>query len=274
MTSLQTTPGEAVQADRLQADRALFVRYRDHRDPALRAALVERFMPLARQLASRYARAEEPFEDLLQVACLGLLKAIDRYEVDRGVAFSSYAVPTILGELKRHFRDRTWSMRVPRELQELSLRSERVIGELTSRIGRAPTVTELAGALQVTEEEVLEAMEVGRVQRATSLEQPRDDSGESDTLADCLGADDEGFTRAEERATLARLLRTLTPREREVVRLRFEHDLMQREIGDRIGVSQMQVSGILRVAISRLRIVAAGGDGQAVDAGSSGPAHG
>jgi RNA polymerase sigma-B factor len=220
---------------------------------------VERFMPLARQLARRYHRAEEPFDDLLQVASLGLLKAIDRFDLERGIAFSSYAVPTILGELKRHFRDRTWSVRVPRDLQELVLKVDGTVSDLGRELHRAPTVAEIAGRLSVSEEDVLEALQAGGAYRATSLETPRGDE-EGDTLADSLGTEEDGFAQAEHRATLDRLLAAVGPREREVLRLRFQEDLTQAEIGERIGVSQMQVSRLIRQAVARLRVMAEAGE--------------
>ena len=247
----------APAGNRAQEDRALFARYLDKRDPIDRDMLIERFLPLARQLARRYQRPEEPFDDLFQVACLGLVKAIDRFDLEREVAFSSYAVPTILGEIKRYFRDRTWSVRVPRDLQELALKVDRAVGDLSLDLHRQPTVEEIAEKVGADEEDVLEALEASGAYRATSLEAPRgaeDDSG--DTLGDTLGTEEQGFARAEERATLAQLLRAVTPREREVLRLRFEEDLTQAEIGDRIGVSQMQVSRIIRQSLARLRTVA------------------
>jgi len=244
--------------DRARLDRRLFERYCDEHDPVDRDAIVERFLPLARQLAARYQRPEEPFDDVFQVACFGLIKAVDRFDAERGVAFSSYAVPTIMGEIKRHFRDRTWAVRVPRDLQDLALRVDRVADELTREIGRAPTVDEVAQGIDADPEEVLEAMQASSAYRATSLETPRsageDDPG--DTLGDTVGIFDDGFARAEQRAVLHALLRSLTPREREVVRLRFEEDLTQAAIGERIGVSQMQVSRVLRQALGRLRALA------------------
>jgi RNA polymerase sigma-B factor len=243
--------------ERNRQDTALFERYLVQGDPRAREQLVERFMPLARQLARRYHRAEEPFDDLLQVASLGLLKAIDRFDLTRGIAFSSYAVPTILGELKRHFRDRTWSVRVPRDLQELVLKVDGAVSDLGRELHRAPKVPEIAERLGVTEEDVLEALEAGGAYRATSLETPRggDEDG-GDTLADTMGTDEDGFAQAENRATLDRLLSVVGPREREVLRLRFSEDLTQAEIGERIGVSQMQVSRLIRQAVARLRVVA------------------
>ena len=243
--------------DRSTEDRALFERYLDRRDPVDRELLVERFLPLARQLARRYQRPEEPFDDLFQVACLGLVKAIDRFDLTREVAFSSYAVPTILGEIKRYFRDRTWSVRVPRDLQELALRVDRKVSELSTDLRRQPTVTEIAEAVGIEEEDVLEALEASGAYRATSLSTPRGNDDEAgETLGDTVGTSEEGFGLAESRATLEQLMRAVTPREREVLRLRFEEDLTQAEIGEQIGVSQMQVSRIIRQSIARLRTVA------------------
>jgi RNA polymerase sigma-B factor len=245
-------------SDRASDDRRLFERYADERDPVDRDAIVERFLPLARQLAARYQRPEEPFDDVFQVACFGLVKAVDRFDAERGVAFSSYAVPTILGEIKRHFRDRTWAVRVPRDLQDLALRVDSVIAQLTRELHRQPCVEEVARAIGSEPEEVLEAMEASSAYRAASLETPRpggeDDAG--DTLGDCVGTVEEGFERAERRAVLDSLMRSLTAREREVVRLRFDEDLTQAEIGDRVGVSQMQVSRVLRRALGKLRALA------------------
>jgi RNA polymerase sigma-B factor len=251
-------PGDEDRVDRARSDRRLFLRFVDARDPVDRDTIVERFLPLARQLAARYQRPEEPFDDVYQVACFGLVKAVDRFDIERGVAFSSYAVPTIMGEIKRHFRDRTWAVRVPRDLQELALRVDRVVAELTRELGRAPSVDELANAIDAEPEEILEAMQASSAYRATSLETPRagGDNEPGDTLGDSVGLVDDGFNRAEQRAVLHALMRSLTPREREVVRLRFEEDLTQAAIGERIGVSQMQVSRVLRQAIARLRTLA------------------
>jgi RNA polymerase sigma-B factor len=245
-------------AERTREDRELFIRYRDG-DPNAREQLVERFLPLARQLARRYQRASEPLDDLLQVASMGLIKAIDRFDADREIAFSSYAVPTILGEIKRHFRDRTWAVRVPRDLQELTLKVDRAVAELSDELRRQPSVAEIGRAVGADEEDVLEALQAGGAYRAVSFEAPRGNGGDDDvaTLADSIGVDETGFDRAEERATLARLLTTVTPREREVLRMRFEEDMTQAEIGAVIGVSQMQVSRVIRQALARLRAAAA-----------------
>ena len=247
----------AANRERAREDRLLFERHRRDGDPVAREQLVERFLPLARQLARRYQRSEEPLDDLVQVASLGLVKAIDRFDSDRDVAFSSYAVPTILGELKRHFRDRTWAVRVPRDLQELALRVDRTVSALSSE-GRSPSVTEIAEAVGVTEEEVLEALEAGGAYRATSLEAPRPGAGEdgTDTVAETIGTADRGFGLAEDRATLDQLMGAISAREREVLRLRFAEDLTQAEIGEIVGVSQMQVSRLIRQALGRLHAAA------------------
>ena len=257
--TLRLVPTSGRPTERVDRDRALFERYRERRDRGNREVLVERFLPLARQLARRYQRPEEPFDDLFQVACLGLVNAIDRFDPSRDVAFSSYAVPTILGEIKRYFRDRTWSVRVPRDLQELALRVDRKRTELSTDLQRQPTVGELASALGLDEERVLEALEASGAYRATSLSLPRSNDDEAgDTLGDTVSTSEDGFGLAEDRAMLDRLLRTLSPRARNVVRLRFEDDLTQAEIGELIGVSQMQVSRILRQSLSHLRTVAEG----------------
>jgi RNA polymerase sigma-B factor len=243
--------------NRAEQDRALFARYLDKRDPVDREMLVERFLPLARQLARRYQRPEEPFDDLFQVACLGLVKAIDRFDLGREVAFSSYAVPTILGEIKRYFRDRTWSVRVPRDLQELALKVDRAVSELALDLHRQPTVEEISAKVGADEEDVLEALEASGAYKATSLEAPRgSEDGSADTLGDTLGIEEHGFALAEDRATIEHLMRSITPREREVLRLRFAEDLTQAEIGELIGVSQMQVSRIIRQSVGRLRAYA------------------
>ena len=248
---------EVANEGRAQRDRALFARLRDPHDRVDRDTIIERFLPLARQIAGRYQRPEEPFDDVFQVACFGLLKAVDRFDAARGIAFSSYAVPTIHGELKRHFRDHAWAVRPPRDLQELALRVERVVGALTRDRGHQPSVDDVADAIGVEPEHVLEAMQASGAYRATSLSTPRGNDDEAgETLGDTVGMSEEGFGLAESRATLEQLMRAVTPREREVLRLRFEEDLTQAEIGERIGVSQMQVSRIIRQSIARLRTVA------------------
>jgi RNA polymerase sigma-B factor len=258
MTSDDLPAASGRGAERSREDRELFMRHRAG-DVQAREQLVARFLPLARQLARRYQRASEPLDDLLQVASMGLIKAIDRFDPDREIAFSSYAVPTILGEIKRHFRDRTWAVRVPRDLQELTLKVDKAVGELSEDLRRQPSVAEIAEAVGADEEMVLEALQAGGAYRAVSFEAPRGGNGGEDdvtTLADSIGFEEDGFDRAEERATLARLMASLSPREREVLRMRFEEDMTQAEIGVVIGVSQMQVSRVIRQALARLRAAA------------------
>jgi RNA polymerase sigma-B factor len=237
---------------RARADRRLLERAHDG-DQAARAALVDRFLPLARQLARRYVRGGEQIDDLNQVASLGLLKAIDRFDPARDTAFSSFAVPTILGELKRHFRDRGWSVRVPRDLQELAVKLEPASEALLRELGRAPTLAEMARRLDTSVELVLEAREAAAAYRAVSLDRPRDDDDDADPLGHAVGIEDPGFAVAEDAATVERLMRVLSEREREVLRLRFAEDLTQAEIGGLVGVSQMHVSRIIRQAVARLR---------------------
>jgi RNA polymerase sigma-B factor len=244
-------------ATRAADERALFQRLITAQDPACREQIIERYLPLARQLARRYHRPGEQLDDLIQVAAMGLVKAVDRFDPSRGTAFSSFAVPTILGEIKRYFRDRTWSVRVPRDLQELALRVDRIVEELSSELRRSPSIDELAAKIGTTAEHVLEAREAAGAYRAGSLDAPRGAEGEpGETVGEGLGATEAGFDLAEDRATLERLMRTITPREREILRLRFEEDLTQAEIGELIGVSQMQVSRILRQCLGRLRAAA------------------
>jgi RNA polymerase sigma-B factor len=245
-------------ARRAQEERALFARLSDHGDTRARDALVERYMPLARSLARRYQRPGDPLDDLLQVAALGLVKALDRFDLEREIAFSSYAVPTILGEIKRYFRDCTWAVRMPRDLQELTLRVDRALGTLAEDLRRQPTVSELAAAVGCHEESVLEALQAGGAYRALSFDAPRGGDDAAATLAESVGAGEHGFERAEDRATLDRLMRIVTDREREILHMRFEQDMTQAEIGEVIGVSQMQVSRVIRRALDRLRSLAEG----------------
>jgi len=253
-------PGED-RAARAQEDRRLLERYHRQGDATAREALVTRFLPLARQLARRYQRGGEQLDDLVQVASLGLLKAIDRFDPARETAFSSFAVPTILGELKRHFRDKGWSVRVPRDLQELAVKVDRVAEDMSRELGRAPTPAELAERTGSTLEQVLEAREASAAYRAVSLDRPRtEDEEDSESYAEAVGAEDPGFRIAEDAATVERLMRVLSDREREVLRLRFEEDLTQSEIGERVGVSQMHVSRLIRQSVARLREAADAAD--------------
>jgi RNA polymerase sigma-B factor len=238
-----------------ESDRDLFERLARDGDLRAREALIERSMPLARSVALRYHRTSEPLEDLLQVAAVGLIKAVDRYDPRRGVAFSSFAVPTILGELRRHFRDRTWAVRVPRDLQELSLRIDAAVAELREALQRQPSVAEIGAAVTMSEESVLEALQAGRAHHALSFDAPCGSGDPPPLLAEVVGADDAGFERAETRATMTALLVVLSARERDVLRLRFEDDMTQAEIGSAMGISQMQVSRLIRRSLVRLQAV-------------------
>jgi RNA polymerase sigma-B factor len=240
----------------LEAD-VLFVRWRQGRDPRARAELVDRFMPLARKLARRYA-GREPFDDLMQVASLGLLKAVDRFDPDRGNAFSSLAVPTILGELKRYFRDTGWFVHVPRGVQEAALKVQEAERELSSKTGHPPTTHELALYTELPLEDVIEALYANGAHHATSIDAPLDDSSDDGgTLADTFGVDDDRFEHIEAALTIAGNMRRLTKLERTVLSLYFLEEMTQAQIGKQVGVSQMQVSRILRRATERLREMAA-----------------
>jgi len=246
------------RAGRDAADREILERVRAEGSPAARAAAVEAFLPLTRSLARRYQRGEEPLDDLEQVASLGLLKAIDGFDVDRGTAFASFAVPTIVGELRRHFRDKGWTIRVPRELQELTLRVGKETEAAGTELGRPPTPGELSERLGIPVERVLEAREAAHAMRPVSLDRPAQPDGESDgdTLVDRFGTIDAGYGRAEDGVTVRDLLRRLPERERTVVEMRFHEDLTQSEIGERIGISQMHVSRLLRRAMVELNAMA------------------
>ena len=237
---------------------ALFERWQRDKDPRARDYLVERYLPLARRLAARYrGRAGEPFDDLLQVASLGLLHAIDRFDPDRGTAFSSFAVPTILGYLKRYFRDAGWSVHVPRGAQELALKVQEAERAISPRLGRSPTADELAQYMEVSVEQVIDGLEAAAAHHATSLEESHDElDGESQLLSDLLGDDDPRFDQIDASLTIASAARELSKRELRVLELRFYGELTQSEIAKRIGVSQMQVSRILRRALAHLRELA------------------
>jgi RNA polymerase sigma-B factor len=236
---------------------ALFRRLASRGEDAVRAELIERFLPLARQLARRYQRVNEPLDDLVQVASIGLVKAVDRFDLDRGVAFSSYAVPTILGELKRYFRDSGWAVHVPRGVQERAMQVDRAVKELSGRLGRSPSVDEVAEQLDASPEDILEAMEAGLAYEAMSLDAQRAGAdAEGDTFADGIGVEDERFDLVEYEATIEPTLKALPKRDQVVLHLRFAQDMTQSQIAERIGVSQMQVSRLIRRALSRLRAVA------------------
>jgi RNA polymerase sigma-B factor len=244
--------------EQLADERILLERYAQDREPAVREELVERFMPLARRLAARYRGDREPLEDLVQVASLGLVKALDRFDPGRGVAFSSYAVPTILGELKRHFRDRGWAVRVPRDLQERIARVERTAAELPAKLGRVPSVNEIAVQLEIHPEDVLEAMEAAQAHHAMSLDaQQQTEDGEGVPMSERVGTQEPGFETVEYGVTVEDVVGSLSERDRRVLHLRFVEDLTQTQIAEQVGVSQMHVSRILRSALERLRAQAA-----------------
>src|SRR5690349_10219712 len=215
--------------------RELFRRWREDRDQDAREQLVHRHPSLARKLATRYGRTQEPFEDLLQVDSLGLLKAIDRFDPARGIAFTSFAVPTILGELKRHFRDKGWAVHLPRGLQELVLRIQDADAKLGSVSGRSPTVDEIAHYLNIEIEQVLEGLEAIAAHNATSMDQPIEagDGETTITAHDTVGRDDEGFALVDAAASLAVAVKLLRKSDREVLALRYREDLKQSEIADR-----------------------------------------
>ena len=241
---------------RAQLDRRLFDRMEDASDPIDRSTVIERFLPLARSVAHQHAHGDVPFDDIFQIACFALIKAVDRYDPSQGTAFSSFAVPTMVGEIKRYYRDRTWSVRPPRGLQELVQRVDREIERARTAEGRAPSVGAIAARLGISEEEVLDALEARPARSASSLDVPvvEHDDG-SATLGDMTGSVDPGFAGAENRADVDGVLRFLSERERTALRLRFQEGRTQQEIGDEIGVSQMQVSRILRGALERARVL-------------------
>jgi RNA polymerase sigma-B factor len=239
---------------------ALLLRYVESRDPALKEELVRRFLPLARSLALRYRGASEQLEDLIQVASLGLVKALDGFDPERGPSFIAYAAPTILGELRRHFRDRVWELRLPRALQERTMAVQDAARRLGDEFGSAPTPSQIAQQLEITEEEVAEALQADEARRTLSFDVPRHRAdAESVPMIETVGGSEPGFERVE--TQLAAEDAELEERERLVLQLRFEEDLTQYEIGDRLGVSQMQVSRIMRRALRKL-LEAVQGDAQ------------
>ena len=239
-----------------QQERLLFLRYRATGDAATREQLVKRNLRLAASVAARYSRSSVSQDDRMQLASIALLKAIDRFDPDRGVAFSSFAVPTMVGELQRYFRDHTWTVRPPRDLQERVLRLERTADTLGGELGRAPTGHELARATDSDVEAILETMEAAHARGGVSLDQPAGPD-RNDTLAATIGAEDGRFRQVENEVLADDLLSELTARERRILRLRFEQDLTQSEIGELVGCSQMHVSRIIRAALEQLSASAA-----------------
>ena len=237
--------------------RRLFAELRDtddeRRAAELRATLTQLHLPLVEYLAKRFKDRGEPLDDLVQVGSVGLLKAIDRFDLDRGVEFSTYATPTIVGELKRYFRDKGWAIRVPRRLQELSLRMNKIIAQLTQQLGRAPTVAEIADAAEVSEEEVLEALESGQAYSTASLDAPSGDEDDAAQRLERLGEDDVAFENLEYFASLAPLIEQLPERERRILYLRFFKGMTQSKIAEEVGISQMHVSRLLTRVLAFLR---------------------
>ncbi len=234
----------------------LMRRYRACEDPALLEEIVKRFEPLARSVARRYHARGEPLEDLTQVAMVGLLKAIARFEPERGFAFTSYATPTMLGELKRYFRDSGWAVHVPRGVKERALELASVTDQLSSKLGRSPSLTELAAAMHTTEEQTLEAIEAYHARHAAPLEAGSDDEETGvPSLAAVLGAEDVRLEQAEYLTIIAKGVETLSESDRLILYLRFGRDMTQSEIATRVGTSQMQVSRLLRAAIEKIRKV-------------------
>jgi RNA polymerase sigma-B factor len=250
-------PGRLVSTDPVLREelRAKFVLFAGSHERHLRDELVGAHLGLAEYLARRFANRGEPLDDLVQVASMGLVKAVDRFDPERGVEFSTYATHTIVGELKRHFRDKGWAVRAPRRMQELYLRLTKVIGILGQTLGHSPTIAELAAEVQVSEEEVLEALEAGQAYRFASLDAPSGE-GESPSYAAYLGDEDPGMEDAERRAVLAPLMQRLAPREQLIVHLRFFQGMTQSEIATHLGISQMHVSRLLAKSVAHLRAAA------------------
>ena len=236
-------------------DKELLRRYHEGGDTQAREQLIEQYMSLVRSLARRYSYRGEQLEDLVQIGAIGLIKAIDRFDLSRGVELTTYATPNIIGEIKRHFRDRGWSVRVPRGLQELNIQLSRLVEELTVQHGRSPTIPELAKAASVTDEEVLEALESGRAYTSLSLSAGsggHDEDGELDPL-ESLGTLEHQYEVSEDRAVLAPGFRVLDERERKILHLRFFEGLTQSQIAQQVGISQMHVSRLIRRSLEKIR---------------------
>jgi RNA polymerase sigma-B factor len=234
-------------------DRELLKRYHEEGDAGARETLVQRHLPLVRSLARRYAGRGEALDDIEQVGAIGLIKAIDRYELSREVALTTYATPNVVGEIKRHFRDKGWAIRVPRALQELNGKMGPTIERLTSKLGRSPSIAEIANEFATTPEQVLEALEAGSAYAPASLSTgPSGEDGDLDPM-ETIGSADEEFERSEDRASLEPALQRLPPREREILRMRFEEGLTQTQIAEKVGISQMHVSRLIRRSLDRMR---------------------
>jgi RNA polymerase sigma-B factor len=236
-----------------ESDKTLLRQYHTHGDVHAREELIERYMSLVRSLARRYAYRGELYEDLVQIGAIGLIKAIDRFDVDRGVELTTYATPNIIGEIKRHFRDRSWAVRVPRGLQELNVKLSKLVEQLTVELGRSPTVPELAKAAGVDEEAVLEALESGRAYSSLSLSTGTGQDDEELDPLESLGDVEPQYELSEQRAMLAPGFRVLEQRERTILHLRFFEGLTQSQIAQQVGISQMHVSRLIRRSLERIR---------------------
>lgn len=232
---------------------ALLVAFHKEGDERARDQALVELMPLVRALASRYAGRGEPFEDLVQVGSIGLIKAVDRFDVDRGVDFASYAVPTIVGEIRRHFRDRAWALHVPRGLKELSLRLNRAVEQLTAELGRSPTVSELSQAVGAPEDEIVDALDIANAYSTRSLYEPQFEDGDEPSAEVVFGGPDPGYAEVEESAVVEAGLAALDPRSRRIVELRFFDGWTQSEIAAELGISQMHVSRLLRHSLEIMR---------------------
>jgi RNA polymerase sigma-B factor len=259
MTHVERLPAAWLRGQSHDSERALFQRYHAGRDPVLRDQLVTRHLPMARRIARSFARrqARVPFEDLEQVASIGLIKSVDRFDPAEGTAFVAFAEPTIRGEIFRHFREFTWTVRPPRELQERALQIERVTATMGAELGRAPSPRELARYLGVTVEQIIDGLEACRARDGASFDRTNElDTDRGPVLRDIVGSVDAGYAHAEDAATVMHLMRVLTPREKRVLLLRFGADLTQAEVGEIVGCTQMHVSRIQRDALAKLSIVA------------------
>ncbi|MDQ3934902.1 MAG: SigB/SigF/SigG family RNA polymerase sigma factor [Actinomycetota bacterium] len=233
-------------------DKELLRRYHVDGDASAREELVSRHLPLVRSLARRYAGRGESLEDIEQVGAIGLIKAIDRYELSREVALTTYATPNVVGEIKRHFRDKGWAIRVPRALQELNGKMGPTIERLTAKLGRSPSIAEIAAEFETSTEQVLEALEAGSAYAPLSLSAGPSGDEELDPM-ETIGTEDEEFERTDDRTSLEPALAALPDREREILRMRFEEGLTQTQIAERIGISQMHVSRLIRRSLERMR---------------------
>jgi RNA polymerase sigma-B factor len=255
--SSEGIPGARVYGERLAEvpEKELLRRVHDESDPAAREELITRYLPLVRSLARRFSSRGQAIEDLIQVGSIGLIKAIDRFDTSRGVELSTYATPTILGEIKRYFRDKGWAVKVPRALQDLNIRLNRVIEQLTVELNRSPTIPEMAKACDATEEEVLEALESGRAYNSLSIySSGTSEDEDAMELLDFLGAEERAYEVVEQRRYLAPAMERLDDRERLILHLRFFEGMTQTQIATRVGISQMHVSRLIRKSIEVLRL--------------------